>query len=67
LRCSTQARAETRSPWQKSPTSLEDLLALFERMGPSVLKFGAVEQAEQTLKQIPPRPMRLKNGNRTQD
>jgi hypothetical protein len=46
--------------------ALEDLLALFERMGPSALKHGAAEQAEQTLKQIPPRPMRLKNGNRAQ-
>ena len=32
--------------------ALEDLLALFKRIGPS-----AVEQAEQTLKNIPARPM----------
>jgi hypothetical protein len=44
--------------------ALEDLLALFKRIGPSALKYGAVEQAEQTLKQIPPRPMRLNNANR---
>jgi hypothetical protein len=41
--------------------ALEDLLALFKRIGPSAL--GAVEQAEQTLKNIPARPMCLKNGN----
>jgi hypothetical protein len=46
--------------------ALEDLLALFKRIGPRALKYGAVEQAEQTLKQIPPRPMCLKNGNGAQ-
>ena len=46
--------------------ALEDLLALFKRIGPSALKYGAVEHAEQTLKQIPPRPMCLKNGNGAQ-
>lgn len=41
--------------------ALEDLLALFKRIEPSA--YGAVEQAEQTLKQIPRRPMCLKNAN----
>jgi hypothetical protein len=44
--------------------ALEDLLALFKRIGPSA--YGAVEQAEQTLKNIPARPMCLKNGNGVQ-
>ena len=44
--------------------ALEDLLALFNRIGPSA--YGAVEQAEQTLKNIPARPMCLKNGNGVQ-
>src|SRR6266436_5691452 len=44
--------------------ALEDLLALFKRIGPS--PYGAVEQAEQTLKNIPARPMCLKNGNGAQ-
>jgi hypothetical protein len=46
--------------------ALEDLLALFKRIEPSALKHGAVEQAEETLKQIPPRPMCLKNGKGAQ-
>ena len=46
--------------------ALEDLLALFKRIEPSALKHGAVEQAEQTLEQIPPRPMCLKNANGAQ-
>jgi hypothetical protein len=41
--------------------ALEDLLALFKRIEPSA--YGAVERAEETLKQIPPRPMCLKNAN----
>src|SRR5882762_5080244 len=44
--------------------ALEDLLALFKRIGLSA--HGAVEQTEQTLKQIPPRPMCLKNANGAQ-
>ena len=44
--------------------ALEDLLAFFKRIGPSA--YGAVEQAEQTLKNIPARPMCLKNGNGAQ-
>src|SRR5258708_28882079 len=36
--------------------ALEDLLALFKRIAPSALKYGAVEQVEQTLNQIPSRP-----------
>src|SRR5258708_22095865 len=44
--------------------ALEDLLALFRRIGPSA--YGAVEQAEQTLKQIPPRPMCVKNSKGAQ-
>jgi hypothetical protein len=46
--------------------ALEDLLALFKRIELSAHKYGAVEQAEQTLKQIPPRPMCVKNGKGTQ-
>jgi hypothetical protein len=46
--------------------ALEDLLALFKRIEPCALKYGAVEQAEQTLKQIPPTPMCLRNGNGAQ-
>ena len=45
--------------------ALEDLLALFRTIEPT-LKYGAVEHAEQTLKQIPPRPMSLRNGNGAQ-
>ena len=41
--------------------ALEDLLALFKRIEPSAN--GAVEQAEQTLKLIPARPMCLKNAS----
>jgi len=41
--------------------ALEDLLVLFKRIEASV--YGAVEQAEQTLKQIPRRPMCLKSAN----
>ena len=44
--------------------ALEDLLALFKRIGSS--PYGAVEQAEQTLENIPARPMCLKNGNGAQ-
>jgi hypothetical protein len=44
--------------------ALEDLLALFNRIGPSA--YGAVEQAELILKQIPPRLARLKGGNSAQ-
>ena len=44
--------------------ALEDFLALFNRIGPSA--YGAVEQAELILKQIPPRLARLKGGNSAQ-
>ena len=46
--------------------ALEDLLALFKRIEPSALKYGALEQAEQTLNQIPPRPICVKNGKGAQ-
>jgi len=41
--------------------ALEDLLAFFKRIEPNA--YGAFERAEQTLKQIPRRPMCLKNAN----
>src|SRR5258708_34133054 len=41
--------------------ALEDLMALFKRIGPS--PYCAVEQVEQTLKNIPARPLCQKNGN----
>ena len=43
--------------------ALEDLLALFKRIGPGALKYGAVEQAELILKQSPPRLAHLKGGD----
>jgi hypothetical protein len=44
--------------------ALEDLLAHFKRIGPSA--YSAVEQAEQTLRNIPARSMCPKNGNGAQ-